>query len=131
MRLGRLQTNLQRRSAFAVFVKMDIDERDSFKQAVYDIVRLVPRGRATSYAAIARASGYPAHSRLVGRMMAGCSDGGIPAHRVVNSQGVLSGRAAFGEPGRMQSLLEADGLTVENDRIKNWKHVFWNPQDEI
>ncbi len=107
------------------------EERLGLQQAVYDIVRLVPRGRATSYAAIARAAGYPSHSRLVGRMMAGCSDDGVPAHRVVNSQGVLSGRAAFGAPDRMQSLLEAEGIEVANHRIKSWKRVFWNPIDEI
>ena len=116
---------------------MDSAEKEGLQQAVYDIVRLVPHGRATSYAAIARAAGYPSHSRLVGRMMAGCSDEGVegvegvPAHRVVNSQGVLSGRAAFGAPDRMQSLLESEGVAIVNHRIQNWKRIFWSPIDEI
>lgn len=114
-----------------IFASMDSAEKEGLRQAVYDIVRLVPRGRATSYAAIARAAGYPAHSRLIGRIMAGCSDEGVPAHRVVNSQGILSGRAAFGAPDRMQSLLEAEGVAVENYRVKGWKLVFWDPLDEI
>jgi len=59
------------------------------------------------------------------------SANGIPAHRVVNSQGILSGKDAFGNCGEMQRLLEAEGITVVNDRIKNWKTVFWNPLDEI
>lgn len=110
---------------------MDIAEKDCMRDAVYEIVRLVPPGRATSYGAVARAAGYPSLSRMVGRIMAGASETDVSAHRVVNNQGVLSGRAAFGEPGRMQRLLEAEGVTVENNRIKNWKRVFWNPLDEI
>ena len=110
---------------------MDKGEKTGLQQAVYDIVRLVPPGRVTSYAAIARACGYPSHSRMIGRIMAGCGEVEVPAHRVVNSQGVLSGRAAFGSPNRMQSLLETEGVMVENNRIKNWRKVFWNPLDEI
>lgn len=110
---------------------MDKHQKQELQRSVYDIVRMVPRGRATSYAAIARAAGFPAHSRLVGRLMAGCSDEGVPAHRVVNSQGVLSGRAAFGDPDRMRSLLEDEGVKIENHRIKQWRSVFWNPLTEI
>lgn len=110
---------------------MDKDRKQELQYAVYDIVRMVPRGRVTSYAAIARAAGYPAHSRLVGSIMAKCGDAGIPAHRVVNSRGELSGRAAFGAPGRMRSLLESEGVEVAGHRIRQWKQVFWNPLDEI
>lgn len=107
-------------------------DRDAFRRAVYEIVRMVPRGRATSYGAIARAAGYPTLSRMVGRIMAGAADGdGVPAHRVVNSSGVLSGRAAFGTPGRMAELLEAEGIVVTNNRIAGWKEVFWDPLNEI
>lgn len=110
---------------------MDSRESDELRRAVYDIVRLIPAGRATSYGAIARAAGYPALSRMVGRIMAGASADDVPAHRVVNGQGVLSGRAAFGAPGRMQSLLESEGVEIERHRIKRWRSVFWNPLDEI
>ena len=80
---------------------MDKKENESLVRAVCDVVRLIPAGRATSYGAIARAVGCPNMSRLVGRVMGRCGDPGIPAHRVVNNQGVLSGRAAFGNGGEM------------------------------
>ena len=112
---------------------MEKDEIIELTEAVYEIVALVPTGRATSYGAIAKAIGRPDHSRLVGRIMGACDSDrtGVPAHRVVNSQGVLSARAAFGTPTRMQELLEAEGITVRNDRIVNWKKVFWNPLEEL
>lgn len=102
-------------------------------QAVYDIVRRIPVGRATSYGAIAKAIGYPNMPRLVGKIMGECAsdETGLPAHRVVNSQGNLSGKAAFTGSKSMQSLLEAEGISVVNDKIVNWKKVFWNPIDEI
>lgn len=108
----------------------DLD-KDSLGQGVYDIVKCIPRGRATSYGAIAKAAGYPNLSRMVGKIMAGCSDKNIPAHRVVNSQGILSGKDAFGSAGEMQKQLEAEGIVVKNDHIVNWKTVFWNPLKEI
>lgn len=110
----------------------DLDKED-FTQAVYQMVRYVPKGRATSYGAIARAIGYPNLSRLVGRVLGQIpsSESDIPAHRVVNSQGILSAKEAFGSPDRMQKLLEAEGVTIVNDRIQNWKTVFWNPLEEV
>lgn len=112
---------------------MEKAEIRELTEAVYEIVSLIPPGRATSYGAIARAIGRTDHSRLVGRIMGNCDSEqtGIPAHRVVNSQGILSARAAFGTPTRMQELLEAEGVTVRNHRIVNWKKVCWNPQDEL
>lgn len=111
---------------------MDKAEREAFAAAVCDVVRLVPRGRATSYGAIAHAAGYPALSRMVGRVMGGMGErDGVPAHRVVDSDGGLSGRAAFGTPGRMQELLESEGVEVVNNRIRNWRRVFWDPMKEI
>lgn len=112
---------------------MDKTEKKYFKQAVYEIVKRIPRGRATGYGAIARAAGYPNMSRMVGKFMGECdsSENDIPAHRVVNSQGVLSGKEAFSDPEIMQKRLEAEGVEVKNDRIINWKKVFWNPIDEI
>lgn len=108
-----------------------------FSEAVYDIVRLIPPGRATSYGAIAHAVGHPAYSRLVGRVMGQCAgsdspaDNGIPAHRVVNSQGELSGKAAFGPGDEMQRRLEAEGIRIINNRIQQWKTVFWDPLHEL
>lgn len=108
-------------------------DKEAFIRAVYDIVSTIPYGRATSYGAIARAIGYPNMSRLVGRIMGECDSAntGIPAHRVVNSQGILSAKEAFGNDDEMQKLLEAEGIMIVNDKIKNWKTVFWNPLTEI
>lgn len=107
---------------------MDIEE---FKNMVYTVVRMIPIGRATSYGAIAKAIGYPNHSRLVGKIMGGSFLQDVPAHRVVNSQGQLSGRDSFATAETMQKLLEAEGVTVINNRIKSWKTISWSPLDEI
>lgn len=114
---------------------MAISQADNIaiREAVYEIVQTIPYGRATSYGAIARAIGHPNLSRMVGKIMATCDSANnqIPAHRVVNSQGILSGREAFGFSNEMQQLLEGEGVKVENDRIKNWRTVFWDPLREI
>lgn len=112
---------------------MNGEEKELFKAQVYEIVRLIPYGRAASYGDIARAAGYPNLSRMVGRIMGGTGDSedDIPAHRVVNSSGHLSGRHTFATPAEMQELLEAEGVVVINNRIKEWKSVRWNPLDEI
>ncbi len=107
-------------------------EKESLIEAVYEIVRCIPPGRASSYGAIAKAAGYPNLSRMVGRIMGNCNlTNNVPAHRVVNSQGLLSGKDAFGSSTRMIELLEAEGVIVINDKIQNWKKVFWNPIEEI
>lgn len=110
----------------------DFDKAD-FIQAVYQMVKTVPRGRATSYGAIARSIGYPNMSRMVGTVLGNCNSAetGIPAYRVVNSQGILSGKDAFGTPTEMQEKLAEEGVMVENNRIKDWKRVFWDPMKEI
>lgn len=112
---------------------MDNINKEAFIQAVYDVVKYIPYGRATSYGAIAKAIGYSNMSRMVGHVMGDCNsdETGVPAHRVVNSQGFLSGKFAFGNNNEMQKLLEAEGIVVINDKIKNWKSVFWNPLTEI
>ena len=112
---------------------MEKSEIQELTLAVYEIVSLIPHGRATSYGAIAKAIGRPDHSRMVGRIMGVCDSDrtGIPAHRVVNSQGILSARAAFGTPTRMEELLEEEGVSVRNYRIVNWKKIFWDPMKEL
>ncbi|MDR2914725.1 MAG: MGMT family protein, partial [Tannerella sp.] len=84
-------------------------DKEAFRDAVYEIVRRIPPGRATSYGAIAKAAGFPNLSRMTGRFMKECEHytTGLPAHRVVNSQGQLSGAETFGYSGQMQQLLEA------------------------
>ena len=112
---------------------MPIADKEQLQQAIYEIVKLIPPGRATSYGAIAKATGFPNLSRMVGRIMSQCNSdvNHIPAHRVVNSSGILSAKEAFGASGEMQQLLESEGIVVVNDKIQNWKKVFWNPLKEL
>lgn len=102
------------------------------RDAVYEIVQMIPKGRATSYGAIASAIGYPNHARHIGRIV---GESGrycrIPAHRVVNSSGVLTGRGAFKTPTEMSDLLAEEGVIVKNNRIANWRKVFWDPSKEM
>jgi len=112
---------------------MPIANKEQLQQTIYEIVQLIPPGRATSYGAIAKAIGFPNLSRMVGRIMSQCDSdvNHIPAYRVVNSSGILSAKEAFGTSREMQQLLESEGIVVINDRIQNWKHVFWNPLKEL
>lgn len=109
--------------------KLDID-KDHLTSLIFDIVSAIPYGRATSYGAIAKAIGFPNMSRMVGRIMSQCDSyiTNIPAHRVVNSQGRLSASSVFPD---MQQKLIAENIIVVNNKIQNWKQVFWNPMDEI
>ena len=98
---------------------------------IYQVVRLIPHGRVTSYGAIAEYIGLKSGARFVGWAMNAChADPFIPAHRVVNSQGLLTGKFYFGE-NRMQELLEAEGIEVRNDKIRNFEKVLWKPLEEL
>ncbi|MFI5451596.1 MGMT family protein [Pedobacter sp. UC225_61] len=105
----------------------------SFYEQVFEIARLVPKGRVTSYGAIAKALGAGGSARMVGYAMsnAGIAQPKVPAHRVVNSSGLLTGKFHFSPPELMQQLLEQEGIKVENDKIKDFRKVFWNPLEEI
>lgn len=105
----------------------------NFYDQVFEIARLVPKGRVTSYGAIAKALGAGGSARMVGYAMsnAGTANPPVPAHRVVNSSGLLTGKFHFETPDAMQQLLEAEGITVEKDKIKNFKQLFWDPLLEI
>lgn len=107
--------------------------KDSFYDQVFEIARLVPKGRVTSYGAIAKALGAGGSARMVGYAMsnAGIAHPKVPAHRVVNSGGLLTGKFHFSPPELMQELLEKEGITVVNDKIKDFKKVFWDPLLEI
>jgi methylated-DNA-protein-cysteine methyltransferase-like protein len=108
-----------------------ISQTDFF-QLVYQVVELIPVGRATSYGAIAKYLGATKSSRMVGwAMNAAHKHPEIPAHRVVNRNGCLTGKMHFGDPNRMQRLLEAEGVLVHEDQIQNWKYVFWDPNVEL
>lgn len=105
----------------------------SFSDKVYQVVALIPYGRATSYGAIARYLGAARSSRLVGYAMnnAHTVSPSLPAHRVVNREGVLTGKHHFGTTNKMQELLEAEGIIVKNDTIQNFKEIFWSPIEEL
>jgi len=104
-------------------------KQDSFFEKVYEIVRQIPEGRATSYGAIAELTGLKISARMVGwAMNAAHSKADVPAHRVVNRNGLLTGRHHFSPPELMQQLLENEGIKVENNQIQNFKEVFWKPE---
>lgn len=105
----------------------------TFYEQVYEVARLVPKGRVTSYGAIAKALGVANSSRMVGHAMAyaGQASPQVPAHRIINSSGLLTGRFHFSPPTLMQQLLEKEGITVINEKVKNFKQVFWDPLHEL
>ncbi len=104
----------------------------NFFNDVYDVVRLVPKGRATTYGAIAKYLGTALSARMVGwAMNAAHALADVPAHRVVNRNGILTGKAFFATNTKMQELLEADEIMVIDDKIQDFKTVFWNPTDEL
>ena len=104
----------------------------SFFDDVYEVVKLIPKGRATSYGMIANYLGTKLSARMVGWAMAAAHDQhDVPAHRVVNRAGLLTGKAHFGSPTAMQDLLEAEGMLVKNDKIQNFSKYFWDPSIEL
>lgn len=105
----------------------------TFFDKVYQIVRLIPKGKVTSYGAIAAFLGSAGSSRMVGWALNGSrkTHPKIPAHRVVNRNGVLSGKHHFGGIHAMQHLLEKEGIKVEDDKIVDFKKHFWNPAVEL
>jgi methylated-DNA-protein-cysteine methyltransferase related protein len=106
---------------------------ESFFEKVYDVVKLIPYGRVTSYGAIARYLGTAGSSRMVGWAMnaSHSASENIPAHRVVNRNGVLTGKHHFGSPNMMQMLLENEGIKVVNDQIVDFNKFFWDPAREL
>ncbi len=101
----------------------------NFFERVYQVVVLVPYGRVTTYGAIARYLGASKSSRMVGwAMNAAHTRLDVPAHRVVNRQGILTGKQHFPGTNLMQQLLESEGIEVENDQIVNFKTKFWDPE---
>ena len=105
----------------------------SFFEKVYAVVELIPYGKVTSYGAIARYLGSGGSSRMVGWAMNASHQmlQHIPAHRVVNRIGLLTGKQHFGGHDTMQQLLESEGVKVENDQITNFQDVFWDPSKEL
>jgi len=104
-------------------------DNEGFFQRVYEVVKIIPYGRVTSYGAIAEYLGSKGSSRMVGWAMNNSylQAENIPAHRVVNRNGLLTGKRHFGGGDVMKDLLESEGLVIEDDRITNFKERFWEP----
>ncbi|MBI1185180.1 cysteine methyltransferase [bacterium] len=100
-----------------------------FAEQVIQIVSLIPYGRVTTYGAIAKCIGTGASARLVGYVLGHSLQGKmeVPAHRVVNASGLLTGKHAFETPQTMQQRLEAEGVAVVNDKVQHFSALFWNP----
>jgi methylated-DNA-protein-cysteine methyltransferase-like protein len=108
------------------------NKQSTFFNDVYEVVKLIPKGRVTSYGAIAKYLGTAKSSRMVGYAMnAAHALPDVPAQRVVNRNGMLTGKFHFGTPTRMQELLAQDGVAVMNDEVVKFKEVFWDPCIEL
>jgi methylated-DNA-protein-cysteine methyltransferase-like protein len=106
---------------------------NDFFSRVYDVTMLIPFGRITSYGAIASFLGSGRSARMVGWALNVChtKPDFIPAHRVVNRNGILTGKFHFGNSTTMQQLLENEGIIIEDDRILNFHEKFWDPSTEL
>ncbi|MBC7693985.1 MAG: MGMT family protein [Burkholderiales bacterium] len=109
------------------------NKQSDFFEQVYQVVRLIPKGRVTSYGAIANYLGAKSSSRAVGYAMnaAHSQKEAVPAHRVLNRNGQLTGRHHFSTPFLMQELLEKEKIQIENDTVVNFIKHFWDPTDEL
>lgn len=103
-----------------------------FFNKVYEVVRQIPKGRVCTYGIIAKTIGSPSAARMVGWAMnaSHSKSPAVPAHRVVNRKGMLSGKAHFEHQNKMQELLESEGIKVENDKVVNFEKLIWNPMEE-
>ncbi len=99
---------------------------------IYDVVKHIPRGRVSTYGSIAEYLGSKGGARLVGWAMNACHGRvDVPAHRVVNASGVLTGKNFFATPTLMQELLEYEGVGIKNDKVQDFKHILWRPREEL
>ena len=103
----------------------------NFFDKVYEVARSIPYGRVTSYGAIAKYLGAARSARMVGYAMNGSGGKDVPAHRVVNRKGLLTGKFHFDGTNLMQQLLENEGVEVENSQVKDFDKVFWDPAREL
>ncbi|MDA0313803.1 MAG: MGMT family protein [Bacteroidetes bacterium] len=107
-------------------------EKGNYFEWVYQVVREIPAGRVTSYGAIAHYLGLKSGARMVGYAMnAAHSSPDVPAHRVVNRQGLLTGKHHFANSTRMEELLLDEGVRVENDQVLDFPTRFWDPEKEL
>lgn len=111
----------------------DPQNKTTFYEDVFAVTKLIPPGRVTSYGAIANYLGTKMSSRMVGWALNGSQQSSeyIPAHRVVNRNGMLTGKAHFGTPTRMQELLEKEHVKVKDDQVVEFHKLFWDPAKEL
>lgn len=105
-------------------------ENENFFEKVYEVAARIPYGRVSTYGAIAESIGIRGSARMVGWAMNSSHGSGlnIPAHRVVNRNGLLTGKHHFGGPSIMQQLLENEGIIIENDKVVDFEKLFWDPR---
>ena len=114
-------------------VKPSGKKEESFFELVFEVASQIPRGRVTSYGAIAACLGTKSSARMVGWAMngAGRVKPKVPAHRVVNRIGMLTGKHHFSPPGLMEQLLKKEGIKVKNDQVVDFEKLFWDPAEEM
>jgi methylated-DNA-protein-cysteine methyltransferase-like protein len=107
-------------------------KKENYFDQVYQVVQLIPKGRATSYGAISNYLGIKGGARIVGwAMNAAHTLSEVPAHRVTNRNGYLTGKMHFSSPSEMQERLENEGIKVIEDQIQDWNSIFWDPMLEL
>ena len=112
---------------------MRMKKQSDLYDMIWQVVRMIPRGRVTNYGAIAKYIGGGLSSRVVGYAMNACSSSKkpVPAHRVVNRLGMLTGKHHFKTPYEMQEKLEKEGVKVKNDKVTEFNKLFWDPRQEL
>lgn len=125
--------SLKKSSARLKSIKPSGKKEESFFELVYEVARQIPKGRVTSYGAIAACLGTKLSARIVGWAMngAGKVKPRVPAHRVVNRIGLLSGKHHFSPAGSMEKSLKKEGIKVKNDKIVDFEKHFWDPVKEL
>ncbi|TCP28067.1 methylated-DNA-protein-cysteine methyltransferase-like protein [Tenacibaculum skagerrakense] len=108
-----------------------MSNNQNFFERVYEVARLIPYGRVTSYGAIAKYLGAARSARMVGWAMNNSSEKEVPAHRVVNRKGILTGKHHFEGTNLMQQLLESERVEVIENQIQNFENLFWDPSKEL
>lgn len=107
-------------------------QNDNFFQRVYEVAKLIPHGRVTSYGAIAKYLGAARSARMVGwAMNSSHTQENVPAHRVVNRKGILTGKHHFDGTNLMQQLLENEGVIIVDNQIQDFEKLFWDPMTEL
>jgi len=114
-------------------MKQEKESKDSIFDIIYEVVRHIPKGRVSTYGAVAAAIGAKSGARMVGYAMNASFNAKpkVPAHRVVNRNGMLTGKHHFATPKLMQQLLEKEGIKVKQDKVVKFEELFWDPMKEL